>query len=66
MGKTSPAINNPVTILSDYCTVLAHMTPLESTLPKLAAKGQGENDQAASAIAHRTLPPRRRNAPVPC
>ncbi|KAH7260710.1 uncharacterized protein BKA55DRAFT_591007 [Fusarium redolens] len=39
------------------------MTPLESTLPKLAAKGQGENDQAASAIAHRTLPPRRRNAP---
>ncbi|KLO84881.1 Uncharacterized protein LW93_7132 [Fusarium fujikuroi] len=35
-------------------------------LPKLAAKGQGENDQVAAATQRRTLPPRRRNAPVAC
>ncbi|CZR35995.1 uncharacterized protein FPRO_03745 [Fusarium proliferatum ET1] len=35
-------------------------------LPKVAAKGQGENDQVAAATQRRTLPPRRRNAPVAC
>ncbi|SCV45330.1 uncharacterized protein FFB14_08595 [Fusarium fujikuroi] len=35
-------------------------------LPKLAAKGKGENDQVAAATQRRTLPPRRRNAPVAC
>ncbi|KAI7771623.1 hypothetical protein LZL87_005899 [Fusarium oxysporum] len=35
-------------------------------LPRLAARAQGENYQVAAAIERRTLPPRRRNAPVAC
>ncbi|KAF5709501.1 conidial development fluffy [Fusarium mundagurra] len=44
------------------------MAPPETRilLPKSEARAQGENDQEAAVAKHRTLPPRRRNAPVAC